>query len=252
MLFPRRTGRSRSGTGSRFHICRFEQMESRQLLVGRGSGAPRRRHVLPAARRQRFGRQPAVHQLERRCAGTHLTDLYIDTHKVAGGTPTSRVTNPVPGDVFFHTAPSSIGGTMDGVPPSVLEWSGTSQPTITVATTDPAATSILQTRTFQASGRLVLKVNVDIMESWSGGDAKRVVEGADFDGTSFEAVFSASHYQDRHGRRLLPQRLRQPADDLRAEPSRRQLRQRVGDLHNEHAASRPARTGVHRRRSAHR
>ena len=48
---------------------------------------------------------------------------------------------------------------------------------------------------FQSSGRLVLKVNVDIMESWSGGDAKRVVEGADFDGTSFEAVFAAPHYQ---------------------------------------------------------
>ena len=33
------------------------------------------------------------------------------------------------------------------------------------------------------------------MESWYGGDAKRVVEGADFDGTSFEAIFAAPHYQ---------------------------------------------------------
>ncbi len=48
---------------------------------------------------------------------------------------------------------------------------------------------------FSASGRLVLKVNVDIMQSWSGGEATRVVEGADFDGTSFEAVFSAPHYE---------------------------------------------------------
>ena len=32
MLFPRRTARRRSGAGSRFRICRFEQMESRQLL----------------------------------------------------------------------------------------------------------------------------------------------------------------------------------------------------------------------------
>ena len=48
---------------------------------------------------------------------------------------------------------------------------------------------------FQSGGRLVLKVNVDIMQSWSGGSATRVVKGADFDGTSFEAVFSAPHYQ---------------------------------------------------------
>ena len=48
---------------------------------------------------------------------------------------------------------------------------------------------------FQSSGRLVLKVNFDIMQSWSGGDARRVVEGADFDGTSFEAVFAAPHFQ---------------------------------------------------------
>ena len=52
---------------------------------------------------------------------TQMTDLYIDTHKVAGGNPQFTVTNPVVGDVFFHTAPSSMGGTMDGVPPQVLE-----------------------------------------------------------------------------------------------------------------------------------
>ena len=124
-----------------------------------------------------------------------MTDLYIDTHKVSGTTPDFSVTSPVPGDVFFHTAPSSIGGTMDGVAPSVVEWSGTTQPVVTVSNDSTLLHVQFAAGDFSANGRLVLKVNVDIMESWSGGDAKRVVEGADFDGTSFEAVFSASHYE---------------------------------------------------------
>ena len=84
---------------------------------------------------------------------------------------------------------------MDGVPPQVVEWSGTVQPVITVSNDSTLMHIQFVGQDFQASGRLVLKVNVDIMESWSGGDAKRVVEGADFDGTSFEAVFAAPHYQ---------------------------------------------------------
>ena len=84
----------------------------------------------------------------------------------------------------------------------------------------------------------MLKVNVDIMESWSGGDAKRVVEGADFDGTSFEAVFTAPHYQTATVTGFFRNVYDDPSDHVRAEPSRRQLRQYVGDLHHEHAACR--------------
>ena len=183
------------GADSRFRICRFEQMESRDLLSV----------VVPslnvgATYYQPYDGTDSIGSLlyiswNGGAAGTHLTDLYIDTHKVAGATPDFSVTSPVPGDVFFHTAPSSIGGTMDGVPPSVLEWSGSVQPTITVINDSTLMDIHFADTDFSASGRLVLKVNVDIMESWASGDAKRVVEGADFDGTSFEAVFSADHYQ---------------------------------------------------------
>ena len=183
------------GSGSRFHICRFEQMESRQLL----SVSVPALHVGATYYQPHDGNDSVGSLLyiswNGGASGTHLTDLYIDTHKVASGTPDFTVQSPVPGDVFFHTAPSSIGGTMNGVPPSVLEWSGTVQPTITVSNDSTLLDIHFADTDFSASGRLVLKVNADIMESWSGGDAKRVVEGADFDGTSFEAVFSASHYE---------------------------------------------------------
>jgi protocatechuate 3,4-dioxygenase beta subunit len=181
--------------GSRFHICRFEQMESRDLL---SVVAPTLN--IGATYYQPHDGNDSVGSLmyiswNGGAAGTHLIDLIIDTHKVAGTTPDFSVQNPVPGDVFFHTAPSGIGGTMGGVPPTVAEWSGSVQPTITVSNDSTLLDIHFASTDFSASGRLVLKVNVDIMESWSGGDAKRVVEGADFDGTSFEAVFSAAHYQ---------------------------------------------------------
>ena len=124
-----------------------------------------------------------------------MTDLIIDTHKVAGTDPQFTVANPVEGDVFFHIAPSSISGTMAGVAPQVVEWSGTVQPVITVSNDSTLLDIQFASQDFPSSGRLVLKVNVDMMQSWSGGEATRVVEGADFDGTSFEAVFTASHYQ---------------------------------------------------------
>ena len=155
---------------------------------------------------------------------SYLTDIYIDTHKATGGTPQFTVSNPVDGDVFFHTAPSSIGGTMGGVPLQVVEWSGTVQPVITLSNDSTLLHIQFASQDFQSSGRLVFKVNVDIMQSWSGGEATRVVEGADFDGTSFEAVFAAPHYQTAVVRRLLPKRLCRSFSDVRAEPPGRQLR----------------------------
>ena len=181
-------------------------------------------------------------------ANTSLTDLYIDTHKVSGTTPDFSVTAPVPGDVFFHTAPSSIGGTMGGVPPSVVEWSGTSQPVVTVSNDSTLLHIQFAAGDFSTSGRLVLKVNVDIMESWSGGDAKRVVEGADFDGTSFEAVFSAPHYETTTFTEFFrnvydnPQTtygLNLPDDNY----------DNTSAIFTRYARRRPARAGIHRRRN---
>ena len=193
-LFPSRTGR-RPAAGVRGRGYAASSRWSRGSSYRSRPRAQCRRHVLPAARRQRFHRQPVVHQLERRGGKSSLTDIYIDTHKVSGNTPAFNVTSPVDGDVFFHTAPSSIGGTMGGVPPTVMEWSGTTTPVVTVSNDSTLLHIQFAAGDFSANGRLVLKVNVDMMQSWSGGEATRVVEGADFDGTSFEAVFSASHYQ---------------------------------------------------------
>ncbi len=197
-LYNIRPARSskRTSSSDRWHKCRIEQMEQRQLL---SVSAP----VLNvgATYYQPHDGNDSVGSLlyiswNGGGQSTQMTDLYIDTHKVAAGVnPQFTVTNPVVGDVFFHTAPSSVGGTMSGVPPQVLEWSGTTQPVITVSNDSTLLHIQFVGQDFQSSGRLVLKVNFDIMESWSGGDAKRVVEGADFDGTSFEAVFAAPNYQ---------------------------------------------------------
>ncbi len=185
----------KSGAPSRLRICRFEQMESRQFLSV----------VAPALNVGATYYQPhdgndSIGSLlyiswNGGAASTSMTDLYIDTHKLSGGDPQFTVTSPVDGDVFFHTAPSSIGGTMAGVPLQVVEWSGTVQPVVTLSNDSTLLHIQFAAQDFQAGGRLVLKVNFDIMQSWSGGQATRVVEGADFDGTSFEAVFSAPHYQ---------------------------------------------------------
>ncbi len=192
---PRPHHKASHAAGSRSRLCRFEQMEPRQLLSATAPAL----NVGATYYQPHDGNDSVGSLLYISWNGgeqsTRLTDLYIDTHKVAAGDPQFTVTSPVPGDVFFHTAPSSVGGTMDGVPPQVVEWSGTVQPVVTVSNDSTLMHIQFVGQDFQSSGRLVLKVNFDIMESWSGGDAKRVVEGADFDGTSFEAVFAAPHYQ---------------------------------------------------------
>ena len=185
---------SRSGR-SRSRVCRIEQMERRELLSvtapALNVGAT---YYQPHDGNDSIGSLLYI-SWNGGAANSSLTDIYIDTHKVSGNTPAFNVTSPVDGDVFFHTAPSSIGGTMGGVPPTVMEWSGTTTPVVTVSNDSTLLHIQFAAGDFSANGRLVLKVNVDMMQSWSGGEATRVVEGADFDGTSFEAVFSASHYQ---------------------------------------------------------
>ncbi len=192
---PQPHHRGRKGAASRTRICRFEQIEARQLLSATVPALN-----VGATYYQPYDGNDSIGSLfyiswNGGAAGTQLTDLYIDTHKVTGGTPQFTVTDPADGDVFFHIAPSSVAGTMQGVPPQVVEWSGTVQPVITVSNDSTLLHIQFASQDFQSSGRLVLKVNVDIMQSWSGGVATRVVEGADFDGTSFEAVFAAPGYQ---------------------------------------------------------
>ena len=237
------------GAASRSRHCRFEQLEPRQFLSATVPALN-----VGATYYQPYDGNDSVGSLlyiswNGGAPSTQLTDLYIDTHKVAGNEPQFSVTNPVDGDVFFHIAPSNIGGTMAGVPPQVVEWSGTVQPVVTVSNDSTLIHIQFVGQDFQASGRLVLKVNVDILQSWSGGDATRVVEGADFDGTSFEAVFAAPHYQTTTVAGFFRNVYRRSGHHLRTESAGRQLRQFVGNFHHKHAARRAARAGVHRRHS---
>ncbi len=192
---PQPHHRSRKRAASRTRLCRFEQIEARELLsVSVPTLNVGATYYQPHDGNDSIGSLLYI-SWNGGAANTQLTDLYIDTHKVTGGTPQFTVTNPTDGDVFFHIAPSSVAGTMQGVPPTVVEWSGTVQPVITVSNDSTLLHIQFASQDFQSSGRLVLEVNVDIMQSWSGGVATRVVEGADFDGTSFEAVFAAPQYQ---------------------------------------------------------
>jgi protocatechuate 3,4-dioxygenase beta subunit len=180
---------------SRSRTCRIEAIEPRQMLSAVAPmlniGAT---YYQPHDGNETIGSLLYI-SWNGGAPGTALTDILIDTHKVAGNTPQFTVATPADGDVLFNTGPTELSGTLGGIPLSILQWTGTTQPTITVSNDSTLMDIHFANGDFQPNGRLVIKVGFAIVQSWSGGEDTRVVEGADFDGTSFEAVLSAPHYQ---------------------------------------------------------
>ena len=184
----------RAAKAGRLRICRIEAIEPRQML---SAAAPTLNigatYYQPHDGNETIGSLLYI-SWNGGAPGTSLDEILIDTHKVTGNTPQFTVTTPADGDVVFNTD-SGNSGTLGGIPLSILQWSGTTQPTITVSNDSTLMEIQFPDGDFQPSGRLVLKVGFAIVQSWSGGTDRRVVEGADFDGTSFEAVLSGPHYE---------------------------------------------------------
>ncbi|MGA2797721.1 MAG: SdrD B-like domain-containing protein [Thermoguttaceae bacterium] len=189
ILKPARSSKRNLSSG-RWHKCRIEQMEQRQLL---SISAP----VLNvgAAYYEPHSGTDSVGNLiyiswDGGAPGTQLTDITIDTHKNAAITQ-DAAKSPVDGDMFFHTALGGPTGTMAGVPLSIVEQTGVG--TVSVDVNNNSTLMTIHCTNFQANGRLVLRINVDEMRP--GGIADPIVEGAEFDGSHFTAVFTAPHYQ---------------------------------------------------------
>ncbi len=187
--WPIRAAKRDLSTG-RWRHCRFEQMESRQLLsvsitpINIGSA-----YYEPHSGTDTIGNL-IYFSWNGGAPGTQLTDIIIDTHKDAS-IPQDASKSPVDGDMFFHTAPGGPQGTLAGVPLSIVEQVGVGSVTTEVSNNSTLLT--IHCTDFQANGRLVLKINVDEMRP--GGIADPIVEGAEFDGSHFTAVFTAPHYQ---------------------------------------------------------
>ena len=246
---PQPHHRSRKRAASRTRLCRFEQIEARELLSvsvpALNVGAT---YYQPHDGNDSIGSLLYI-SWNGGAASTQLTDLYIDTHKVTGGTPQFTVTNPADGDVFFHIAPSSVAGTMQGVPPHGGRVVGNrTAGHYGQQRLHPVAHPIRQPRLpverpagagSQRGHHAIL-----VRRRRNAGCGRRRFRRHVFRGGLRRAPVS-----DHYGRRLLPQRVRQSGHHLRTEPAGRQLRQFVGDFHHQHAAGRPARAGVHRRGS---
>jgi protocatechuate 3,4-dioxygenase beta subunit len=123
---------------------------------------------------------------------TQLTSIVINTHKDLS-VPQDANYDPTQGDAFFHTAPGGPSGTLGGVPFSIVQESGVG--TVTGEVNNNSTLLTIHCTDFQSSGLLVIKINVDELQTWIGGQANPVVEGDEFADSHFTATFTAPHYQ---------------------------------------------------------
>jgi protocatechuate 3,4-dioxygenase beta subunit len=116
--------------------------------------------------------------------GTQLSQVTINTDKNSDG-------NLSAGECFFNTAAGSPG-VYGSTPPSIVEQTGVSAVSWDVQ--NGGMQLKLNFTGFQASGRVVLKIDVD--EMGNDGTASAVAEGKEFEGSHFNATFTAPHYYD--------------------------------------------------------
>ena len=79
------------------------------------------------------------------------------------------------------------------MPFSIVQESGVGSVTAQVNNNSTLLT--LQCSGFQSSGLLVIKINVDDFDTWANGVCDPVVDGDEFAGSHFTAVFTAPHYE---------------------------------------------------------
>ena len=203
---PRRQQPRRAG--SRWRVCRLEQMESRHLLSV--SIAPIQIGAVyfeDSSTSDQVGDLLEI-SFNGGAAGTQLAELRIDTDKLGDGLGL--------GDTFFDTAAGGAG-VYGHSPFTVLDQSGIDSVTAQVA--DGGSLLILTFEGFDAGEKLVFSIDVDEQGLFS---ANAVAEGAEFEGSILSATFTAPHYAvsvgndifyDAYDGKLAGTGLDLPADD---------------------------------------
>lgn len=172
---------------SRFRTCRFEQMESRQLLSV-ASPAINVGAVYFEDHDER-DTQPDTFQISWNggAPGTRLTELTIDTDKTGDGLTI--------GDVFFDPArESGKPGAYGFAPLTVVSRSGIDSVQATLS--DDRTTLTFHFQGFDPGEQLIFTVDVDEM-GFLGANA--VAEGNEFEGSRLYASFDAPGYYPASG-----------------------------------------------------
>ena len=178
---PKRARRSRL---SEKHICRFEQLESRQLL---SANPIINLGVVYYENNVGDDSVPDLFEITFNggAPGTQLTQLVIDTDKDGLGLSI--------GDCFFDIAPGGLGA-YGSQPLSIVNSSGINSVTWTVA--DGGTRLVFNFVGFDAGEKLIFSIDVDEM-GFLGPNS--VAEGNEFEGSKLSAVFTAPHYQEAAG-----------------------------------------------------
>jgi protocatechuate 3,4-dioxygenase beta subunit len=113
--------------------------------------------------------------------GTQLTQLTINTDQTGTG--------QLKGNPFFSTAAGGPG-VYGWLAPTIVQQSGISSATVSAPNGTMQMT--INFTNFQANGELVLNVALDDMDN--SGNVNSIVNGAEFAGSTFTAVFTANHY----------------------------------------------------------
>lgn len=190
-LYNRSTRSSKRNLSSdRWHKCRIEQMESRQLLSV--SVAPI--HIGSVYYEPQSGTDTAPNLIyfswDGGAPGTYLQQVVIDTDKNHDGSISE-------GECFFHTAEGGPG-VFGWAAPTIVEKTGlVHDPLISVQNGGTLLTITFTPDDFHAGGRLVIGVDVD--EMGKNGIASPTAEGAEFQGSFFTPTFSAPHYNPATG-----------------------------------------------------
>jgi protocatechuate 3,4-dioxygenase beta subunit len=165
-------------------LCRFEQMEPRQLL----SATPIHLGTTYFEEANPYDSGTGnVFEISYNggAPGTQLTELKIDTDKYGDGLKI--------GDVFFDTASGGIGA-YGSSPFKIVSKTGIDS--VTADVTDGGTTLTLHFTGFDAGEKLIFTIDVD-EQGFLGPNA--VAEGNEFEGSTMTAKFTAAHYADATG-----------------------------------------------------
>ncbi len=166
-------------------LCRFEQMESRQLLSV--TAAPIHLGAVYFEDSSPNDHVGDVFEITFNggAAGTQLTELRINTDKLNDGLGM--------GDTFFDTAPGGLGA-FGSSPFAVVSQTGIDS--VTAEVVDGGTQLVLKFKGFDAGEKFVFSIDVD-EQGFLQPNA--VAEGAEFEGSLLSADFTASHYQQATG-----------------------------------------------------
>ncbi len=182
--FLRRPARRVRGAARPNHPrrCRFEQMEPRELLAADFPLWVGAVYHEPGDGLDKAGNLFEV-TFQGGAVESRLTRLVIDTDKLGTG----RLD---PGDAFFHTEEEF--GAFGWLPLSIVSADGF---TVTSQFVENGGSELVLTFDgFTAGDKLVFQIDVDELQE--DGVVNAIVEGAEFEGSWFRALFTAPHYHD--------------------------------------------------------